>query len=380
MDAMTPVNAYLLALLRACLTETTAPEKPEDVSWRSLLAAAKHQSVSFAAFSVIQTLQARPEGEDLEQWKIWCTKMMAKGANQTVEAQKLMDAFQKAGLRAMPLKGYYTRQLYPQPEMREMTDLDILVDDDRSRKMQDFMAAQGYVLDGMNQCHAEYKKPPYLMVELHNSLVSNRYLRLRAYYRNPWKMAAATPEHPLIYQMNPSDTFVFEIAHFYKHYYYYGCGIRMLADLWLFLRHNEALLDRAYIEKNLKRQKTDVFARTAVALCRTWFEDGAYDDDQRAMEDKLLRGGLHGQKSMYDEIQIERYAGRHKNTRMGKIRYFLSMVFPSRKEMELQYPFLKKTGVLLPVAWAMRGFRILFRSPGHIGERYHKVASTREDK
>ena len=380
MDAKIPVNEYLLSLLRACLTGTPAPEKPESVTWNMLFAAAKRQSVAVAAFSAIQTLQTRPEGEDLERWYVWCSKLTAKAVNQTVESQNLLTAFQNAGMRAMPLKGYYIRQLYPQPEMREMTDLDILVDDDRAQKMQDFMAAQGYKLDGLNQCHAEYKKPPYMRVELHNSLVSGRFSGLRAYYSDPWKRAVTEAKDSLIYQMNPSDTFVYLIVHFYKHYFYCGCGIRMLADLWLFLRHNASLLDGAYIEKCLKKQKTDAFARTAVALCRTWFEDGSYDDAQRAMEEKLFRSGTYGRKEFYDENQIERYNGRRKSSRVGKIRYFLKLVFPPLSEMEGMYPVLKKAAILLPVTWVLRGFRVLFHSPKRIGERYHKVISAKRDQ
>ena len=380
MDAKIPVNEYLLSLLRACLTGTPAPEKPESVTWNMLFAAAKRQSVAVAAFSAIQTLQVRPEGEDLERWDVWCSKLTAKAVNQTLEARKLLTAFQNAGMRTMPLKGYYIRQLYPHPEMREMSDLDILVDDDRSRKMQDFMAAQGYRLDEMNRCHAEYIKPPYMIVELHNALMPEEFSGLHAYYSAPWKRAVAEAENSMIYQMNPSDTFIYSIVHFYKHYFYCGCGIRMLADLWLFLRHNETLLDRAYIEKCLRKQKTDAFARTAVALCRTWFEDGNYDDAQRAMEERLFRAGTYGSKELYDQTQIERYNGRHKSRRIGKIRYFLKIVFPPLFEMEEMYPFLKKASILLPVTWVLRGFRVLFHSPKRIGEHYRKVFSAKQDQ
>lgn len=134
------------------------------------------------------------------------------------------------------------------------------------------------------------------------------------------------------------------------------------------------------LKKCLKRQKTDTFARTAVALCRTWFEDGSYDDAQRAMEEKLFRSGTYGRKEFYDENQIERYNGRRKSSRVGKIRYFLKLVFPPLSEMEGMYPILKKVAILLPVSWVLRGFRVLFHSPKRIGERYHKVISAKRDQ
>ncbi len=358
--------AYLLQVIRSSLNAEPTPEKPASVTWEKLYSLSKRQSVALLVFEQICDLENAPQGELLEKWRTWANKQMTKGINQTLGCIELMDALNRANIRTLPMKGYYIRTAYPAPELREMTDLDILVDDNLSDEMQSVMRGIGYEQTAAHDLHATYTKKPYLMVEAHSKLLPD-YVGHGNYYQDIWSRTTPERERPSICHMNASDTFIHVLLHFVKHYQKNdSCGIRFAVDFYTYCRHYDKEMDWQYIWKELDMLGVKALAEDVIGLGQTWFGNGEMTARQAEMGVQMLSGGVFGSKEGRDRNQVMQYAAKSGSMRLGKLKFFFSAVFPPLEEMQRTRPALQKAPILLPFFWIGRCFKILFTAPKQI--------------
>ena len=64
----------------------------------------------------------------------------------------------------------------------------------------------------------------------------------------------------------------------------------------------------------------------------------------------------------------------------GKFKYFMSRIFPPMSFYKSYYPWAYKTIVLIPIAWLMRFFRILFRNPKKATTELKMISKTKKKK
>jgi hypothetical protein len=85
-----------------------------------------------------------------------------------------------------------------------------------------------------------------------------------------------------------------------------------------------------------------------------------YFDD---FTDFVMVSGIHGIGENYNLFTggIAKESKESNNVFFGKIKFLFSKVFLPKKQMQAMYPFIKKCGLLLPLGWLMRIFRLVFR-------------------
>ena len=374
------VYTYLISLLRSSVNGEPAPEKPENVLWEAVLRESRRQSVSLLVRNAIKNLNDGPQGNYAGEWQNYCAKLIIKGANQSLACKELTDAFDAAGLRMLPMKGYYIRAAYPAPELREMTDLDLFVGNSTSKPVRELMEKLGYSLMTTQDVHSEYIRPPFLLVELHDELLPE-FTGRKDYYRDVWKKTVPEKDRPNICHMSASDTFIHIMLHFIKHYAQYtGGGIRFVIDFFTFCRHYEKELDWTYIWSELDSLGERKLAEDVLGLGQAWFGDGELTERQRLMAARMCEFGTFGTKDGYVYNQIERLTPKNGSIRLGRIRYFCYVAFPPLREMKLGYPILNKAPILLPFTWIARGLRTVFKNPKHISEQYSIAKNTNDPK
>ena len=64
----------------------------------------------------------------------------------------------------------------------------------------------------------------------------------------------------------------------------------------------------------------------------------------------------------------------------GKIGYFMARVFPPYSFYKTAYPWAYKTVILIPIAWLVRAFRILFKNPKKAKKELALISKTKDDK
>ena len=281
---------------------------------------------------------------------------------QVTELKRIVDSFEKSGIKNQPMKGSCLKFLYPSPEMREMSDIDILVADDRMDDVKKVMHDMGYTLAQAIKHHDIYTKQPFMVVEVHRAMYDKTVDGNQYDYFKSFEKAVLKDGQQYTYDFNREDFYVYMIAHMAKHFYAMGCGIRNLVDVYIYIEKYGKELDRSYLSKELKKCGIYDFAVNVEELAYIWLGgkkgDQFYDDLFQYMVDC----GIYGkdENGIWHKFAEEKLEGK-KITRSKLKKWYY---FPPLFYMAEYYPWLEKFPFLLPVAWVIRAFRGIFMKKG----------------
>lgn len=161
----------------------------------------------------------------------------------------------------LPLKGLWIKPLYPETQLRQMADLDILYEEKNFPKVKAAMKALGYVYvkKSAGSNHQVFQRPPVMDVEMHRQLLSEA-VPFAYYYADPWARALPADE-PCLYRFSHEDEYLFMLVHDYKHFFGAGSGARTVADFYVFLKAYGDLLDKKWLAEEIDR-RTPLRGRT----------------------------------------------------------------------------------------------------------------------
>ena len=216
-------------------------------------------------------------------------------------------------------------------------------------------------------------KKPCLNFEMHRALFGETVdsQKIIEYFEKP-KVNGWMPE---IVQgcLLPDDFYIYFTAHSYKHFNNSGCGLRTLMDYYIFLKRNEEnnSLNFKYINKELKKIDLLDFSNRISSLALKVF------DEQELNEDELNTLLFLASSGTYGTLENSVSKGIKKK---GKAKYFWSRIFPPMSFYKSYYPWAYKTKVLIPIAWIMRFFRILFKNPKKATRELKMISKSKEEK
>lgn len=284
-------------------------------------------------------------------------KYMYMDQRQRQQLQKLMAAFDANEIRYLPLKGMLLKHLYPKTDMRIMGDADILIHEEQYPRIREIMQESGFVFDYETD-HEIVWKISGLTLELHKKLVPERSREFYAYFGTGWDFAVQSAANPYRYEFSKETNMLFLFTHFTKHYIGSGIGIRHLVDLWVYWCSNPDL-KQDYILQGLKKMSLDKFYENVMHTTRVWFEGEKPSAVSEFITSFIFANGVYGTHTnaiMAYAARDSRYHGGQKRSNTERL---VRAVFPGCKELNVEYPVLKKASVLLPCIWIVRGFRIL---------------------
>ncbi len=165
---------YLIELLSAALAERMPLQKPANLTWAEIHRMAKRHSVEAIAYESAVKIAGPDEMELMKMWQEHSLKCIMQGKVQLAERAKISGAFTEAGIRLLPLKGWFLKGMYPNPEWRQMADLDILIDKEQAENAKNTMEKLGYEVESFDSGnHDVYTKNPWIHVELHRELLQS---------------------------------------------------------------------------------------------------------------------------------------------------------------------------------------------------------------
>lgn len=330
---------YLLALLKGELSGESAAVSLDAESAERVLSLAERHSVAGMTVYALERLgiplaERRRQGRD---------KALIKDITQQAELERIKEAFAENGIRHLPLKGSIIKQLYPQSDMRTMSDIDILIDPENAEKARRITEGLGYECKHFGyDIHDIYYKAPVMNVEIHRALFGEEGQEFLTVFSDPWRLCES--EDGILFRFTPDAFFAYILAHAVKHLEEGGTGIRTIMDLWV-CTHSEMGIDaERSLELLLPSGKEDK-ARGLLGLSRVWFGGEAHTDATRKLEQYILGSGTYGTMENSAVNGIERH---------GRAGYALRLIFPTYAHMRQHYPVLKKAPVLLPWCWLVR--------------------------
>ena len=363
---ISPNSKYLIDVLKAVLEGHTAPMPPDGVDLGTVYSAAAVHALVPMMYHGLYPLGLGDEA--ISPFYAAHRRNMQLSVRQELEFNRISEALERNGIDYCPLKGFYTRELYPEPSMRVMGDIDILVHKKDHEASYRTMLELGYKCVRFDISDDDKYSLGDVHIEFHTGLDSDG-LKNRSFYDDPWKFTI--PVSGLRRRLRTSDEYLYSAAHALKHFMNFGAGLRFLIDTYLYLTRAE--LDRAYInaaaEKMGITRFLSVIERTAMAV----FGDGEFDEETSIIFRFMLENGIGGNSTNYEtSLMVKASAGK---THISWGRFYLRAAFPTVKSMKQREPVLKRMPWLLPFMYVKRWFSLAFNRRDHVNERLERINS-----
>lgn len=333
---------YLIDLLRSVLRNEQPPQPPDGCTPAEVLSCAESHSTAGMAFYGIEALGLNAQGEVFAKWRQLRDKAIVKDLTQQSELERIGASLERAGIRYLPLKGSVIKRLYPQSDMRTMSDIDMLIDESSARQVREIMQGLGYSCEHFGyDVHDIYYMPPVMNVEIHRSLFGEEGKEFRQLFADPWLFCE---QDGMRCNMRRDEFFAYVLAHAMKHLEEGGTGIRTIMDLWVCV-HSDMGIDAERSLKFLEPSGKADSARLLAELSEVWFGDRPHTEQTQQLEEYILSSGTYGTIQNHAQNRIQK---------QGKAGYLFSLIFPTFEHMRQHYPVLKKAPVLLPLCWLVR--------------------------
>ncbi len=272
------------------------------------------------------------------------------------ELNRITNAFDMNGIDYMIVKGPNLKAIYPKPEMRSMSDIDILIRTKQYESIKPVMEALGFE-EKLESNHEFVWQNAKCHIELHKFLIPSYNPDYFSYYGNGWRLAKKTEGTRHV--LSDEDAFIYLFTHFSKHYRDSGIGLRHVIDLWVCRCHNPKL-DESYIRDELKKLQLDTFYANMMDMLKVWFDDAPATPVTEFITEFIFSNGVYGTRHsqlLSSALREKKASKTAKNLRVKRI---LKVVFLPFDAMCERYPVLERLPILLPFVWFWHLVRRLF--------------------
>lgn len=373
---MKPVEELFLEALKASMKNEKVTWNPKVTSemWEELFSLADAHRVLPLVYEAIYAC-TDSGGAALTTARQKTVSAVAGQAVKTAEFLQTYKALTDAGIKPLVVKGVVCRQLYPKPDHRPSSDEDLVIPPEAFDRCQQVLMDAGMTVQG-NACTDSYevslrKKGSPLYIELHKSLFppeSDAYGDLNDGFTNCFENAVSVVvDGVTLYTLAPEDHLFYLICHAFKHFLHSGFGIRQVCDIVLFTDVYGKVVNWERLYGRCRKIRAHKFAAALFAIGRKWL--GSVSDipacwqeasvDPEPLLAELLQAGIYGQTDMTrrhsSNITLQAVVADKKG--MKPKNGLRASVFPTAKELQGRYPYLKEKPWLLPVAWVSRMIR-----------------------
>lgn len=295
------------------------------------------------------------------------------------EKDNILQGFDEKGIWYMPLKGTIVKNFYPKPDLREMNDIDILIDSSKRDEIAHFMKSIGYkkwnhsyhkdpesvngeITPGENS--DDYTKEPFFYFEMHKYLIEDSISPFLAkYYENVKDMLVKDEDNKCGYHFTDEDFYIYLFVHAHKHFAKNGIGPRFLIDAYVYLNSHHDL-DQEYIAKVFSDAGITEFEKDVKGICTKAFDlDSEIDMEsltksQQILYDSVMGAGVFGNLETRWKNQVYEL---DPTGEASKNKYFKSRLFPDEQWYRLYHPFVYKHKIVKPFFTVYRLTVLAFR-------------------
>lgn len=356
---------YFLHLLASAVNETPVKKAESNIDYSAVLELAKSHQVYNIIYPVISNANDISQAEK-DAWRNYNLSEITRMIAINNERSQIFEQLKNNKIKFMPLKGLIIKSYYPKESMRQMSDNDILFDISKRDDVAKIMKDRGYKAVATGENSDDYFKAPYCTFEFHRNLFfeENDFCPK---FDNLWARAVKDDTNEYMYHMGIDDVYIYSVCHMYKHFSTAGCGVRFLADNYLFLKKENDRLDWKYINSSLEKFGILDYEQKSRKLAFDIFEEKELDNDELNLLETYINHGIYGSGAIRLTKQIKSLAEKD-NIKTAKKKYLFSRLFPSRKKMIADYRILEKKPYLLPALYIYRLIKGLLNFKRTVGE------------
>ena len=360
-ENMSILANYLAQLIKAQLNGEKPVSVPEEIQVEDLI----HLSCKNHMEYLVMGALLKTDGISEEIQGILRSHVMrsiVRTTTQIMDLKEIIRRFEEKKIVNQPMKGAQMKFIYPSPEMREMSDIDILIRHDCMDRAAEELKDMGYVLEQAIEHHDIYVKEPFMVVEAHRAMYDKTVDNNQYEYFSNFSKAILKKGYKYTYDFNDEDFYIYMIAHMAKHFYVKGCGVRNLVDIYVYLKAKEDVLNHKYVEEELKKLGLSTFTKHMEKLAFAWLDQKPFTEFQQQVFDYMLDSGIYGkdENGIWNKFSEFKMKGKE----VSKFRLKLWYFFPPIVYMAEYYPWIEGKPFLLPIAWGIRACRGIFMRKG----------------
>ena len=323
----------------------------EKLDNEELICLSRANTVTAVLYSSIKDFDGVPD-ELLETLKSEFMRCVLKSSKYNTVLGIVVDKLNDADFPYALVKGKTIAKYYPSEELRDMSDLDILVSPSDYEKAKALF--DSFCEDKENrvtsECECSYTLKG-VTIEVQSNLAFNKNLSGEVDYE---KYFGCLINHRItdgnVSVIEPSYSLIYNIYHMAHHFYYTGCGVRMIIDIAVMIRHFANSFNWDKILATLKELKLYDFALNIFSIIEDWFgikvPSSQYERKEVSEECKeyFVNAGIFGRENINSDVG-----------NVKKNESFFKWAFPSYSYMREYCDWFKsKPAFLLPLAYIVR--------------------------
>lgn len=391
----------LLEYLGQSLKNTDSPcEIPElnAEEWERIYALADRHEVSVLMGDIFNSVNLSDKTQNVFQLKT------ARTVHKVITLQalnvRLTALLSRAGITAVTLKGYAVARLYPVPEFRKTTDIDLFFfSSEDAKKAENILCENGF--KPSKEWHANHHSvlisEKNESVELHTAWADefkdkrlNRSLKIMQ-KESLNHFAPIDCDGAKLYAYDTAYQAVFLLIHMIGHFVGGGFGLRNLCDWVILWESCEDENSKKAFVKMAQDSGTEKFAKAVTSVCAEYLglskEKCPFPYDkltEKELTDEFLRDILDAGEFGYSES--ERMVGMDGNSLLAYIKEF-------HHQMHINFPKAGRVILIWPVLWLatlirfLNNNKIFNRAPvsaimkkaGNRGRLVKKLTSNKKD-
>lgn len=374
--------------LMHCGAKGITPILNNPVNWGGVYCLAQSHGVSALVFTAIKQLPDNDKsdiGSDLySTLNVAFYRTVLHQFRRLEFIHNTIKHLEDNGIECCLFKGESLAMLYHTPSCRISSDTDILISPELEMQCVRLLKKYGYIVMPRNSGshHFVCQHPLGGRLEIHVALCGD--ITNDIFFNNQIPLTGKTEEivlenRTVLKIPESTDYMIYLFLHLIKHFLSAGIGIRQFYDIFLFAEAHGNSVDWSRIRILMDDLGYSRFIAAAIKIGNKYFgfSNNMFSDIE--IDDELLekiladveQGGIFGisdnqRKDFYNIYVKERFTKLNKGNfpkymkrHYGKIS--LRQVFPCRAHMSVNYPYVSKCPLLLPMAWVHRGANIFYK-------------------
>ncbi len=291
---------------------------------------------------------------------------------------EVSSALAEKSIKNIAVKGPVIKRYYPDPDLRTMGDIDLVIHKDDMANARKVVESLGFEIEECGVDEYKYIRNKSC-VELHEDLTSKDFGN-NVDYKEEMQKIFDNIKNPDEFSQELTDEFhlVYMILHIASHLVGRGCGVRQLMDIALLLKKTD--IDMDIVWRELESLKLTRLAHNIFYLCNVWFgvKCDEYVADSKLYEtlsDYIILGGVFG-----DGEDRENNGTLRESYRKSTLGFLFARAFPPIAYMRASIGwFREKPAFLLPIAWVYRWIRSYTDHSSKINEYLKKAVVTGDE-
>ncbi len=341
---------YLVHLIYCAVHDLQPQEKPEGISFENVFLLGKEHEVANIAFLSVDKLNNKPDSELYNEWQVFYFHSVQRDARQLEQYTKLTALLTENKIRWTEAQGTVTKTLYPTPDSRMMSDIDLIVDVSSLEKIEELMNEKGWRVEKYHENELNVFPDGESEIEFHTEYFSEFYkgstLRYSGAINSPFEHAVPSEENEYKYIQDDTHYYLYSLLHTIKHFEYAGCGIRRILDLYFLKKELADKVDNEYIDALLEKYDFTENAEKLYQLEAYWFEGAKTSIDLTETAIDVLKSGNHGIYEIHLRNSLRREA-KDGGLKKAKRRKIISFLFPPIETIYEGHPEYKEKGYSL---------------------------------